>query len=347
MPSISDPVGTLGSLPDLLELIKFGVPVAGVEVRGRWGQTGLVRIVVVGAGGVGGYFGARLAAAGQDVAVVARGPHLAAIRAGGLRVRSPLGDLTVAVPASDDPAEFGASDVVLFAVKAYDTERAAAGLAPLLGPDTAVVSLQNGIDNEGRIAAVVGAEHVVGGAAFIFASIAEPGVVVHTGGPARLEFGEVHGARTERVERLLQACRDAGVDADIPPDIHVVLWLKFAFICATAGMTAAVRLPLGEIRDCPESWAMFGRIVAEVVALGRAEGVRLPADAVDEQLRLAAAQPAGAYSSLHHDLVTGHRMELEALHGSVVRRAAQHGVPVPACEAVYGILRPWAARNGS
>jgi len=304
-----------------------------------------MRVVVVGAGGVGGYFGGRLAAAGHDVAMVARGPHLAALRAHGLRVRSVKGDVAVRVPVAEDPSAFDPSDVVLFCVKSYDTDEAAARLQPVLGPDTAVVSLQNGVDNEERIAAIVGAQHVVGGAAFIFSTITEPGVVTHTGGPARIVFGERDGRRSERVERLLAACREAGVDAEVAPDIASVLWTKFAFICATAGMTAATRLPLGDIRESPAAWAMFGRIVEEVVALARAEGTRLADGVVDEQVGFARALPAGSYSSLHHDLTTGRRMELDALHGAVVRRAARHGVPVPASAAVYAVLEPWARRH--
>jgi len=241
-----------------------------------------MKIAVVGAGGVGGYFGGRLAMAGNEVAIVARGPHLTAIRERGLRVRSANGDFIAAVPASDDPAEFGPCEVVLFCVKSYDTEAAASRLGPLLGEDTAVISLQNGVDNEEKIAATVGEGRVVGGAAFIFSSVVEPGVIAHTGGPARVVFGELNGARTTRVERLLVASHRAGIDADIPADIRVVLWTKFAFICATAGMTAGVRLPLGEIRDCPESWAVFRHIVAEVAALARAEGVSLGEDVVED-----------------------------------------------------------------
>jgi 2-dehydropantoate 2-reductase len=306
-----------------------------------------MRIAVVGAGGVGGYFGGMLARAGHEVALVARGRHLEAIRERGLRVREPGGEFTVTVPAAADPAELGQSDVVLFCVKSYDTEPAAARLGPLIGPDTAVVSLQNGVDNEDTLAAAVGAAHVVGGAAFIFSSIAEPGTVVRAGGPARLAFGELSGDRTPRVERLLAACRGAGIDAAVPPDIRVVLWTKFAFICATAGMTASVRLPLGEIRACPDSWQMFERILSEVAALARAERVTLDEDVVAQQLGFAGQLPPGSYSSLHHDLVSGRRMELETLHGTVVRRAARHDLAVPANQAVYAILRPWALRNES
>ena len=304
-----------------------------------------MRIAVIGAGGVGGYFGGRLAMAGHDVAVIARGQHLAAIRADRLRVHSTKGGFTATVTATDDPAEIGPCEVVLFCVKSYDTEGAAARLSPLLTADTVVVSLQNGIDNEEKLAGVIGAHRVAGGAAFIFSSITEPGVITHTGGPARIVFGEISGERSQRLERLLSACREAGIDSEIPSDIRVVLWTKYAFICATAGMTAAVRLPLGNIRDCPESWALFARIVAEVIALGRAEGVPLSDNAVDQLIAFGAGLESGSLSSLHHDMTTGKKMELETLHGTVIRRAARLGVAVPACEAIYGILRPWALRN--
>ena len=305
-----------------------------------------MKIAVVGAGGVGGYFGGRLAVAGLDVSMIARGPHLQAIRERGLQVQSVKGDFTADVPATGDPAEIGPCDVVLFCVKSYDTESAASRLSPLIGDDTAVVSLQNGIDNEERIAAAVGADHVIGGAAFIFSSIAAPGVISHTGGPARIVFGEMNGIVSTRVQRLLEACQGAAIDSDIPADIRVVLWTKYAFICAVAGMTASVRLPLGEIRACPESWAMFERILTEVVILARAEGVSLPENVVEQQLEFAMELDAGALSSLHHDLVSGRRMELEALHGTAVRRAARLGVSTPACESIYAILRPWALQNG-
>jgi 2-dehydropantoate 2-reductase len=305
-----------------------------------------MRIAVVGAGGVGGYFGGRLAMAGHDVALIARGPHLAAILADRLRVRSVKGDFTASVTASHDPAEIGPCEVVLFCVKSYDTESAGSRLSPLLNADTVVVSLQNGIDNEEKLAGVIGAHHVAGGAAFIFSSITEPGVITHTGGPARIVFGEIGGERSQRLEQLLAACREAGIDSEIPSDIRVVLWTKYAFICATAGMTAAVRLPLGDIRDCPESWEMFARIVAEVIGLGRAEGIPLADNVVDQLITFGQGLEPGSLSSLHHDLTAGKRMELDTLHGTVIRRAARLGVAVPTCEAIYGILRPWALRNG-
>jgi 2-dehydropantoate 2-reductase len=236
-----------------------------------------MRIAIYGAGGVGGYFGGRLAQAGSDVHFIDRGAHLRALREHGLRVQSVKGDFTVQVPATDDPAEVGACDYVLFSVKAFDTEPAAARLEPLLGKGTAVLSLQNGVDNEEKLARAIGPDHVMGGAAFIFAGKAAPGVIVHTGGPTSFTFGELDGRVSERAQRLLECCQLAGFAAELSESIKTVLWAKFAFICAQAGMTAAVRLPIGEVRTVDAAWAGFGRLVAEVAAVAEADGVPLPA----------------------------------------------------------------------
>ena len=304
-----------------------------------------MRIAVYGAGGVGGYFGGRLAQAGADVHVIARGRHLDALRSHGLRVRSVKGDFTVRVPATDDPADIGPCDYVLFCVKSFDTEPAAARLGPLLGQATAVVSLQNGVDNEDKLARVVGQDHVLGGAAFIFTGVAKPGVILHTGGPTSITFGELDSRVTERGQRLLACCQQAGFGAELSTSIRTVLWAKLAFICAQAGMTAAVRLPIGEIRTVDAAWAAFQQLVAEVAAVAEADGSPLPPAAWQRALVMAQGVEPGSFSSLHDDLVAGRRMELEALHGLVVRRAAEHEVPVPMTEAVYAILKPWAVRN--
>jgi 2-dehydropantoate 2-reductase len=303
-----------------------------------------VRVVVVGAGGVGGYFGGRLVHAGVDVAFVARGAHLDALRSGGLRVRSVRGDFAVPVRATDDPASLGEADHVLLTVKSYDTERVAPTLAPLLGERTAVVSLQNGVDNEEKLAASLGEGRIVGGAAYIFATISEPGVIDHTGGPARLVVGEWTGGTSERVTALVEAFRDAGVDIEESPDIRAVLWSKFAFICAQAGVTAASQLPIGEIRSEPAGRELFRGIAAEACAVAAAEGVTLPADLADRHLEFADRLDPGDRSSLYHDLSHGRRMELDALLGEIVRRGERHGVDVPSSRAVYGVLAPWAAR---
>jgi len=304
-----------------------------------------MRVAVYGAGGVGGYFGGRLAQAGADVHFIARGAHLRALREHGLRVRSVKGDFEIPVPVTDDPAEVGWCDFVLFCVKTFDTDAAAARLGPLVGDGSAVMSLQNGVENVDKLARAVGDEHVMGGAAFIFAQIAEPGVIAHTGGPASITFGELDGRASPRAKRLLACCEQAGIEAELSASIKTVLWAKLAFICAQAGMTAAVRLPIGEIRTAAASWAAFSRLVAEVCAVAEADGTPVPQAAQERALALAQAAEPGSFSSLHDDLVAGRRMELEALHGYVVRRAAQHGLAVPTSEAVYAILQPWAIRN--
>jgi 2-dehydropantoate 2-reductase len=303
-----------------------------------------MKIAVYGAGGVGGYYGGKLAQAGHEVHLIARGRHFTAIRERGLRVRSARGDFDLRAPVTDDPADIGPCDAVLFCVKSYDTADAAAHLGPLLNATTAVVSLQNGIDNEEQIAGAIGWPHVVGGASFIFAAIAEPGVIHHTGGPSSLAIGEMSGERSERVLALAAACQDAGVPTDVPHDIRVVLWSKYAFICAQAGMTAATRLPIGDIRDTESAWRMFRSIVEEVFSVGRAEGVPLPDSMVDDHVQATAALDPGSHSSLYHDLTTGHRMELETLHGTLTRLGAKHGIPTPASSAVYAVLSPWAAK---
>lgn len=304
-----------------------------------------MRIAVYGAGGVGGFFAGRLAQAGSDVHLIDRGAHLQALREDGLRVQSVKGDFKVQVPATDDPAEVGPCDDVLFSVKAFDTEAAAARPEPLLGEGTAVLSLQNGVDNEEKLTQAIGPDQVMGGAAFIFAGKAAPGVIVHTGGPTSIAFGELDGRVSERGQRLLECCQRSGFAAELSESIKSVLWAKFAFICAQAGMTAAVRLPIGELRTVDAAWGGFQRLVAEVAAVAEADGVPLPLAAQERALTLAQSVEPGSFSSLHDDLVAGRRMELEALHGLVVRRAAQHGVPVPMSEAIYAILKPWALRN--
>ena len=304
-----------------------------------------MRVAVYGAGGVGGYFGGRLAQAGADVHFIARGAHMRALREHGLRVRSVKGDFEIPVPVTDDPAEVGWCDFVLFCVKTFDTDAAAARLGPLVGDGSAVMSLQNGVENVDKLARAVGDEHVMGGAAFIFAQIAEPGVIAHTGGPASITFGELDGRASPRAKRLLACCEQAGIEAELSASIKTVLWAKLAFICAQAGMTAAVRLPIGEIRTAAASWAAFSRLVAEVCAVAEADGTPVPQAAQERALALAQAAEPGSFSSLHDDLVAGRRMELDALHGFVVRRAAQHGLAVPTSEAVYAILQPWAIRN--
>lgn len=301
-----------------------------------------MRVLVVGAGGVGGYFGARLARAGVSVTFLARGAHLEAMQRHGLRVRSSAeGEWTVKVDATGDAQRLAPADVVLFCVKSFDTQMAAEAIAPAIGPETAVVSLQNGVDNEEALGRVLGPGHAVGGVAWVFAAIESPGVIVHRLG-GRLAFGELDGRPSPRLERLQAAFTSAGVAAEVSKDITRVLWEKYLLIGAQAGMTALTRAPIGVIRSTAETWLMYRRLVEELAALGLASGVRLAPDVVDSIVRDAGALAPTVFSSLHTDLTQGRRLELEALHGHALRLGQRLGVATPMLFAVYAALRPHA-----
>ena len=302
-----------------------------------------MRIVVLGAGGVGGYFGAKLARAGEDVTFVARGAHLAAIRAAGLRVRSTIeGESVVTANAVEDTAGLPRADVVLLTVKAYGTETVLERARAVVGPDTAVITLQNGVQSVELIDRVFGAGHAVGGAAYIFAVIAAPGVIEHRL-LGRIAFGEMDGRRTPRAERVLAALQKAEIPAELSADIRRGMWEKYLLICAQGGMTALARVPAGALRAHTPTWGMYRALVEEVAAVGRAEGVALAHDAVDSVMKAAEALPPTASSSLHHDLVNGKPLELEALHGHLVRLGRRHGVSTTMADAVYAALLPHAA----
>lgn len=301
-----------------------------------------MRIAVMGSGGIGGYYGGRLARAGEAVTFIARGEHLRAIQARGLAVKSVKGDFAVQAPATDDPATVGPVDLVFFCVKSYDTESAGAAVRPLLGPETAVLTLQNGVDNEERLGRVLGADRVLGGAAFIMSVIDAPGVIAHTAG-GRIVFGKLDGPETPRARRLLERFTAAGIEAELSPNIQRVLWEKYIFIVALAGMTALSRLPVGEIRTCPEARRMYRAILEELAALAKGSGVELGADAVERLMAQTDRLPVGMHSSLHYDLTHGKRLELEALHGHAVRLGERLGIPTPMTFAVYAALRPHAA----
>jgi 2-dehydropantoate 2-reductase len=299
----------------------------------------------MGAGGVGAYFGLRLAQGGAEVHLIARGRHLAALQERGLSVRTPGGEVHARLPATDDPSEIGPCDYVLFCVKSFDTREAAKGLPPLIGDQTTIVSLQNGVDNEAAIAEQLGKpQQVMAGVAYVGASVVEPGVVEDVGSPVRVVFGEWDGTRAGRGAGLLRACNAAGLDAEYSVDIGRELWSKMAFMCAIGGITAASRLPIGELRTVPPTRKLFQAILAEVAQVGRAEGVDLPMDLVDKYMALADRTNPGNFSSLYKDLVAGNRLELEALHGAIVSRAERHGLSVPACESIYALLLPAALR---
>lgn len=305
----------------------------------------MLRIAVLGAGAVGAYYGKRLADGGADVVLVARGAHLEALRTNGLTIVEPEGTTTTKLAATDDVASIGPVDAVLFCVKSYDTDVAARTLAPLLRDGTAVISLQNGIDNEQRIAAAIGREHVVGGAAYILAAVREPGVV-EAGGPRRIVIGDLDpGPPSARVRAMVDIGARAGLEVVAAEDIRVALWEKYVLLVAFSAMTAAVRLGIGEIRDAPAACSMLGAIMTEAWTIGRAMGVPLAEDLVERQMELVLTRNDDATASLYHDLVTGHRMETDALQGAAIRLGREHGVPTPALDAAYAILEPWTLRN--
>ncbi len=303
-----------------------------------------MRIAVMGAGGVGGYFGARLAHAGHDVAFVARGRHLSAMREQGLSVKSALGDVHLPKPTvTDDPATLGWFDVVLFAVKLWDTESGAIAIKPMLAAGGVVIPFQNGVESIERIGKVVGPEQVMGGVAYIAAKIAEAGVIVHTGTMARLVFGPVLATQRPSADSLLAACKGAGINAEIAADIRKALWTKFVFLVALSGMTSATRQPIGTIRADADMRATFEAAMREAWELGRARGIALPDDLVAEQMRFGDGLPAEMKASMLHDLDAGNRLEAPWLSGAVARMAKEAGLAAPVNATLYAAVKPYCA----
>jgi len=301
-----------------------------------------MRIVVMGTGGTGGYFGAKLARAGEDVTFVARGAHLEAIRARGLRVKSAIdGEWVVQAPAVERLDGLPPADLVLFCVKSFDTDSAGEAIKPVVGLGTGVLPVQNGVDNEERLERILGPGHVMGGVAQVLATIEAPGVVSHRF-LGRIVFGEMDGLPSERARAFLQACERAGIQAQISANMLRALWEKYVFIAAHAGMTALTRSPAGIVRAVPETRAMYRLILGEMVALGNVAGAGLDTGLVDTSMGMLDNLGAAFTSSLHHDLAEGKRLELEALHGHAVRLGERHGIPTPMLFAVYAALKPYA-----
>ena len=299
-----------------------------------------MKIAVMGSGGVGGYFGARLAQSGADVTFVARGAHGAAIRERGLRVYSPNGDVLVQpAKAASDPSGIGPVDIVMFCVKLWDVESAAEACKPLIGSDTAVICFQNGVDAEERAAGVLGPEHVAGGVAAIAALIEEPGTIRHTGTMAWLKYGELDGRASPRLDAFAEACGKAGFEASVSPDITADIWRKFAFLAPLAGATAATRMPIGPILADADTRRLFADLIAETVAVGRAKGARLEDGIEDKQLAFAEGLPGEMKASMLGDLERGNRLELPWLTGAVVRLGRELGVPTPVSAFVHTILK--------
>jgi len=302
-----------------------------------------MRIAVVGAGGVGGGFGAALAKAGADVTFIARGAHLAAMKSQGLKVQGPRGDThLVPTKATDDPAEIGTVDVVLFCVKLWDVESAGAQIKPLIGPGTAVIPLQNGIDAAERLIPILGRGAVMGGVAQISASIAAPGVIQQVGTFMRMIFGELDGTRSQRAEDFLALCQKAGFDATLSEQILTELWMKFILLAANAGITALARQPIGRLRDDPDIRPIFLDAFQETINVGRAKGIALPADALEKILDFIGHAPPAMKASMALDLDRGNRLEVPWLNGKVAELGRQLGVPTPTHSMIYAMLKPYA-----
>jgi len=302
-----------------------------------------MKIAIMGAGGVGGYFGARLAAAGEGVWFIARGAHLDAMRSVGLQVRSANGDVLVKpCQATDKAAEVGVADVVMVAVKLWSTPAALADAEPMVGPTTAVVSFQNGVVAADQIAETYGRGRTLGGVANIGAVIEMPGVIRHTGTMAGLTFGELDGTLSPRVQALAQACTRAGIQHKASDDITRAIWEKYVFLVAASSMTTLTRLPLGPVREDPDTRTLTGQIMSEAAAVGRARGVTLDADLPQKLLARMDTLPREMVASMLGDLERGNRLELPWLAGGVVEMGRAAGIATPANQFVYAALKPYA-----
>jgi|SRR5450755_2891184 2-dehydropantoate 2-reductase len=301
-----------------------------------------MRIAVVGAGGVGGGFGMALAKAGADVTFIARGAHLAAMKNHGLRVQGGRGEThLVPTQATDDPASIGKVDVVLFCVKLWDVESAGQHIKPLIGPDTAVIPLQNGIDAAERLVPILGRNAVMGGVAQISASIVGPGLVLQVGTFMRMIFGEFDGKLRKWGEDFLALCLKAGFDATLSEQILTELWMKFILLASNAGVMALTRQPIGKLRDDPDLRPIFMAAYREAIDVGRARGVALPADALEKILDFTSHAPPAMKASMALDLERGSRLELPWLGGKVVELGRQLGVPTPTHSMMYAMLKPY------
>jgi len=304
-----------------------------------------MKIAMMGSGGVGGFFGGRLAHSGCDVTFIARGAHLEALRTHGLAIENEAQG-TIRVPrvrATDDPASVGPVDVVILSVKLWDTEAAARAMAPMVGEGTGVLSLQNGVTKDDILRSRFGPGRVMGGVSYVATTIARPGVIRQTGAMQRVVVGEYDGAESGRLRALHEALAASGVKAETSADIRRALWEKFVFLVGLSGATTTMRKPIGAIRAEPRARAFLLELMREAVAVGRAQGVALPEGYAGERLAFADTLPADMTSSMHHDLERGNRLEVDWLSGAVVELGEAAGVAAPANRAVRDILALHAA----
>jgi 2-dehydropantoate 2-reductase len=302
-----------------------------------------MRIAIMGSGGVGGYFGARLCQGGADVHFIARGRHLDAMRHDGLRIEGAAALHVPRVNVTDDPREIGVADVVLFCVKLWDTEMALEQIRPLVGPATTLISFQNGVLKDGYLRAAYGGAHIMGGVGYVATTIDRPGVIRQTGPMQRLLFGEFDGTRSARGEALLDACLAGGINAELSGNILREIWQKYVFLVGLSGTTSTIRKTIGPIRENPQTRAFLLDVMREVVAVGRAHGVELAEDYAEVRLKLADDVSRDMTSSMHHDLERGNPLEVRWLAGGVVELGKTKGVPTPLNRAIADILTLHAA----
>ena len=302
-----------------------------------------MKIAIVGSGGVGGYFGARLAASGQDVTFVARGAHLDAMKKNGLKVLSALGDVHLPrVSATDDTKTIGPVDVVVIAVKLWSTEEAAASAKPLIGPNTVAISFQNGVVAVDTLTSILGKKHVMGGVANIAALIEGPGVIRHNGTMASLFFGELDGKPSDRSQAFFEACKKASINTELVADVHFAIWEKFTRLVTMSAMTALTRLPIGPLRADPDTRQLMTQVMSEVVAVGRARGAQFPDGIVETQMAKIDSYPEGMVASMCGDLRRGNRLELPWLSGTVAKLGDELGIPTPVNHFIYAALKHYA-----
>jgi len=301
-----------------------------------------MRIAIIGSGGVSGYLGAKLWKAGNDVTFVARGNHLTAMQQCGLRLESPEGSFTTKSTFTDNLDSFMPFDLIIIGVKSFDTESAAKLARPVLKSDTIVLSIQNGVENEDIIAHSLGNQHVLGGVAYIFSTIGEPGVIRHEGGTGKFKFGEMDGTVSDRCKKLMQVFQEAGIKGDAVENITRILWEKWIFICGLSGMTAYARKPIGEILADASLNSMLQEVVSEAVSISRTKGIDKFTNIEEKMLAHYQRLPHQSTSSMYYDLINGKRVEVEALNGAVVRFGNQYRIPTPINKRIYDALNQYA-----
>jgi 2-dehydropantoate 2-reductase len=301
----------------------------------------IMHIVIFGTGGVGGYFGGRLAQSGEQVTFIARGEHLKVMLADGLTVESIQGNFTIKpVNATEKTSHVRDADAVIVCVKTWDLPKAAKAIIPMLGTDTIVIPMENGVEAPSQLAEILGREHVLGGLCRISSHIASPGHIQHTAIEPYLAFGELDNRVSTRAQRLLQAFKQAGVSAEIPPDINLAMWNKFLFISAVSGIGAVTRVPFGEFRSCEESRRMLEEALRECYAVAIAQGICLPADSVAKTLALIDSMPPSTMASMQRDVINGCPSELDSQNGAIVHMGSELNIPTPVNSFIYSSLLP-------